>query len=240
MIYQNKENKPNHWLRVWLEVAVAVTNVIFTIINGNVLIVIRNCTAGLPLIKEIQADQWLKQFESRLQNVLFRLPVQRWHLNFILAKVFNSYLPSAAFMRQWAGSSLVQVMASRLIRTKPLPELMLAYCVLDSWEHISVIFEIELYHFYSRKNIWKCRLLKRRPFCPEGDDFKNNKSIVIFHSILLHMSDFWDIRSLLCPISRLRDFTRFGSKTFYHFVNRGPELMLTMDSLRPSDAYMRR
>ena len=76
--------------------------------------------------------------------------------------------PSAAYMRQWIGSALVQIMAGRLFGTKPLPEPMLAYCQLDSWEQISVNFESELYHFHSRKFIWKCRLPKWRPFCPRG------------------------------------------------------------------------
>ena len=57
---------------------------------------------------------------------------------------FNSSPPGATCMRQWSGSSLVQVMACRLFGAKPLPEPMLAYCQLDSWKHISVKFESEL------------------------------------------------------------------------------------------------
>ena len=41
---------------------------------------------------------------------------------------FNSSPPSAAYLRQWTGSSLVHVMASRLFGAKPLPEPMLTYC----------------------------------------------------------------------------------------------------------------
>ena len=37
------------------------------------------------------------------------------------------------------------------------------------------------------------------------------------------LSNFRAIRPLQHPISRLRDFTRFGSKTSYRLVNRGPE-----------------
>ena len=36
---------------------------------------------------------------------------------------------------------------------------------LDSWEHISVKFEFEFYHFHSGKYIWKCLLPKWQPFC---------------------------------------------------------------------------
>ena len=43
----------------------------------------------------------------------------------------NSSPLSAAYMRQWTGSSLVQVMACRLFDAKPLPEPMLAYTQLD-------------------------------------------------------------------------------------------------------------
>ena len=52
----------------------------------------------------------------------------------------NSLRPSDAYMRQWNESSLVQVMACCLFGTKPLSEPMLAYSLLDAWEHISVIF----------------------------------------------------------------------------------------------------
>ena len=44
---------------------------------------------------------------------------------------------SAAYIGRWTESSLVQVMACRLFRAKPLPEPMLVYCQLDPWEHVS-------------------------------------------------------------------------------------------------------
>ena len=53
-----------------------------------------------------------------------------------------------------------------LFGTKPLLKLMLALCLLDSREQISVKFELKFYHFHSRKCIWKCCLPKQRPFCP--------------------------------------------------------------------------
>ena len=43
----------------------------------------------------------------------------------------NSSPPSAAYMHQWIGSPLVQIMACRLFDTKPLSEPMLDYCQLD-------------------------------------------------------------------------------------------------------------
>ena len=65
---------------------------------------------------------------------------------------FNTFPPSAAYMRQWIGSALVQVMACRLFSAKPLPEPMLVYCQLNSRKQISVKFEFEFYHFHLKKN----------------------------------------------------------------------------------------
>ena len=55
--------------------------------------------------------------------------------------MFNSSPHSAAYMRQSIGSVLIQVMACHLFGAKPLPEPMLAYYQLDSWEQISVKIE---------------------------------------------------------------------------------------------------
>ena len=65
---------------------------------------------------------------------------------------------SGAYMRQKTGSSLVQVMAGILFGAKQLPEAMLAYCQLGSWEQISMKLESEFYHFHSGKCIWNCLL----------------------------------------------------------------------------------
>ena len=82
----------------------------------------------------------------------------------------NSSPPSAAYMRQWTVWALVQVMAWRLFGAMPLPEPMLGYYQLDSWEQVSVKFESEFYHSHSRKCICNCRLPKWRPFCPRRDE----------------------------------------------------------------------
>ena len=44
---------------------------------------------------------------------------------------FNSFPPSNAYMCQWIGLELVQIMACRLFGAKPLSKLMLGYCQLD-------------------------------------------------------------------------------------------------------------
>ena len=87
----------------------------------------------------------------------------------MISSNINSSPPSAAHMHQWTGSALVQIIACRLLVAKPLPEPMLPYWQLYSWEQISVKFESEFYHLHSRKYIWKCRLPEWRPFCPGGD-----------------------------------------------------------------------
>ena len=77
----------------------------------------------------------------------------------------NSSPPSVTY-----ASSLVQIMACRQFSTKPLPEPMLPYCQLNSWEQISVKFELKFYHSHSIKCILKCRLPKWRPFCSGWDE----------------------------------------------------------------------
>ena len=53
-------------------------------------------------------------------------------------RFFNSSPPSAAYMRQWIESALVQIMVCRLFGVKPLSESMLGYYQLDPWEQTSV------------------------------------------------------------------------------------------------------
>ena len=91
-----------------------------------------------------------------------RSGIRIWHL--------NSSPPSATYMHQWTGSTLVQVIACCFFSAKPLLKLVLAYCQMDCWEQISVKFEFEFCHFHSRKCIWNCHLPIWWPFCPGGDE----------------------------------------------------------------------
>ena len=52
----------------------------------------------------------------------------------------NPSPPSAACMRRWTGSGLVQIMACRLFGAKPLLKPMLTYCHLDHvyWQTVSM------------------------------------------------------------------------------------------------------
>ena len=69
----------------------------------------------------------------------------------------NSSPPSAAYMRQWIKSALVQIMACRIFGTKPLSEhiLFLAIGLLGS-NLIEILTKIK--NLNSRKCIWKYRL----------------------------------------------------------------------------------
>ena len=70
----------------------------------------------------------------------------------------NSSTPSAAYMCQWIGSALVQIMACRLFGAKPLSKSMLVYCQLEPKEQISVKFQSKCKTFHSWKCVRNCRL----------------------------------------------------------------------------------
>ena len=71
----------------------------------------------------------------------------------------NSSPARAAYMCQWTESALLQIMACRLFRTRPLSEPMLVYCHLDPNEQTSMKFESKYKTFHSWKCFWKCCLL---------------------------------------------------------------------------------
>ena len=60
------------------------------------------------------------------------------HINSLKKKKsVNSSLPSAAYMRRWTWSALVQIVACRLFGAKPFSKPVLGYCQLDPllWRH---------------------------------------------------------------------------------------------------------
>ena len=67
-------------------------------------------------------------------------------------------------MRRQQRSSLVQIADCRLFGAKPLSEPMLVFWQLESWDET-----IEIQHFHSKKIHLKTSSVKRRPFCPGGD-----------------------------------------------------------------------
>ena len=130
---------------------------------------------------------WLKTSWSILAQVitLSALMMTRSNICFIgldnglvindgimMNRPINSSPPSAAYMRQWTGSSLVQVMPCRLFGAKPLPEPKLTYCQLDNGLLGSYFSEIwiGILSFSYKKMQLKMSSAKWWPFCPGGDE----------------------------------------------------------------------
>ena len=80
--------------------------------------------------------------------------------------LFYSSPPSAAYIRQWTGLVLVQIMACRLDGAKPLFEPLLTYCQLDPKEHLSITLYSKLKYLHSRKMRWNMSCA----FFPRGDE----------------------------------------------------------------------
>ena len=101
------------------------------------------------------------------------------------SRVELTHLPNAAYMCQWTGSSLGQVMDCRLFGVKPIPEPMLAYCQLD-WDYISIPFGSEFNHLHSRKWNWKYRFVQAKGgggwggVQGTGSEFKGNSFVLRF------------------------------------------------------------
>ena len=94
-----------------------------------------------------------------------------------LSASFNLSPPSAAYMRQWIGSALVQIMACRLFSAKPLSKPMLGYCQLDPWEKN---FSEIITNFSFTKMQLKISSAKRRPFCPGRDELTHWDLVTLY------------------------------------------------------------
>ena len=112
----------------------------------------------LVCIKVIDTSVWHAKFNLTTARI-----ISIWLI--FTVRLINSLRPSDAYMRR-QSKSLVPIMACRLVGAKPLPATLMVYCQLDSWEQVSVKFELVFYHLHSRKCIRMCRLPKWRPFCP--------------------------------------------------------------------------
>ena len=113
---------------------------------------------------------WVRLFIHKLIPVnpcLVRgeIPIKPCVVRGGISHYLNSSPPCAAYMRQWTGSALVQIMACRLFGAKPLPEPMLTYCRLDPSEQTSVKFELKIQNFSFKKMLLKRSSGKWRPFC---------------------------------------------------------------------------
>ena len=111
----------------------------------------------------------LKYFEAKNEYVFFFVIIdQIWNIKGLLRFTFDAISPSAAYMRQWIGSALVQIMACRLFGTKPLSKPVLGYYRMDPYEHTSVKFESNTKLFIHEKQ------LKTSSF-ERGDGLRNTK-----------------------------------------------------------------
>ena len=135
---------------VWSSVIISITNLILRALLSFIL---KNkwieAVNSYPLICGIIVDRI-----STNHGKIWR----KEHLCPLLQRWINSSTPSVAYMLQWIGSALVQIMACRLFGAKPLPEPMLTYCQLNHWEETSVKSEWKFKTFHSWKCTWKCRL----------------------------------------------------------------------------------
>ena len=89
--------------------------------------------------------------------------------------IFQLISPSAAYMRQWIGPTLVPIMACRLFGPKPLYKPVLGlYCQLDPLEQTSAKFQSKNKIFHSRKCRRKHRLWNCGHFVQAGGWFKGS------------------------------------------------------------------
>ena len=72
----------------------------------------------------------------------------------------NALFPGYESVRLWFPSASVNVMAWRLVGTKPLHKPMLTHYQFETSEQISVKFDSKYKHFFWRKRVWNCRLLR--------------------------------------------------------------------------------
>ena len=84
--------------------------------------------------------------------------------------------PSAAYLRQGTGSTLVQEMACRLVGAKPFPEPMLTYCQYDPLEINSVKFESNTQLSFMKIS-GKMSPAKWRSFYAGGDESTNTPGV---------------------------------------------------------------
>ena len=85
--------------------------------------------------------------------------------------------PSAAYMRQWTGSALVQVMACRIFGAKPLSKPMLGYCKTGTLRNKLQWNCNQIHNFSFTKMHLKISSAKWLPFWPGGDKLTGQLSL---------------------------------------------------------------
>ena len=95
-------------------------------------------------------------------------------------------------------------MACRLLGAKPLPELMLVHCQLDSWEQISVKIELEFCHFDFWENSFE------NVMCQNGSHFVQRR-----------VNTFWGLYKMAAIWQTLSNVT-LQRKISVKFIPEGP------------------
>ena len=132
----------------------------------------------------------------------------------------NSSPPSAAYMRQWIGSALVQIMACRLFGAKPLSKPLLGYCQLNPQEQTSSETLIKIQKFSFTKIHLKISSAKWWPFCRGGDELmhwlqgsspSNGRQKGMLYKSLLCIMPFLEVSLSSCGLFSLQ-LEKFAKK----------------------------
>ena len=124
--------------------------------------------------------------------------------------MFNSSPSSAAYMRQWIRSALVQIMACRLFGAKPLSEPILGVVYRTLGNKLPCNFN-QNSTIFIQENAFKMSSAKWRPFCPKGDELRDpfdissiaKYRIVMIKHASLHALTWMTQTAWLCGINRV-------------------------------------
>ena len=145
-------------------------------IDGNYCLILGSAENGRVILSEAEQDfyyrvchfsghSWGYYIGARLlcSNIL----QHSWKS--VAIRLINPPPPSAAYMRQWIGSALVQIKACRLFGAKPLSKAVLGYCKM---EHLGSNFcenLIKIWNISFMKMHLKISSAKWRSFCLGGE-----------------------------------------------------------------------
>ena len=118
----------------------------------------RPVTRSFDVYFDLRPNKWLSKQSWGWWFETLSCSLWRHRNGLISFWVLNLSPLSAAYMRRWTGSALVQIMACRLNGAKPLSKPVLTYCQLDPKERISMKFYLKVKYFHSRKCVWTNRL----------------------------------------------------------------------------------
>ena len=164
----------------------------YGMVPDNFIIIIGNCllpfghsartetSTDFLLMRSLEAH--LNRFSVVWRNSLIKIKLKMISLR--CATVCSGWSElthslSAAYMHQWTGSALVQIMACCLDGAKPLSKPMLTDCQLNPKKHISMKFYLKFEYLHPRKCISTCCLPKWCPFHPGRDELIVTRVIII-------------------------------------------------------------